>query len=294
MLIAVPTDDPGGLDASISEHFGHCAAFTLISVENGGIGDVSVVPNSGHEQGGCMSPVHTLKELGAEVLLAGGMGMRPLSGFQQEGIAVHFKEDATSVREAVELFLAGDCRSFGEAQTCGGGGGGCGGHHHHEDVVREPIVGSADIREGRVVTLEYELKDADGNLIESSERGGPMRYLQGAGQFLPVLESAVAGLDRGAQVAVAVGPEDGFGERDEEKIIEVARDQVPPDCQVGIILSARDESGQPLTLRVIDLDDENVRLDANHPLAGMDVVFHLTVVDVEQATAEEITHGHVH
>jgi FKBP-type peptidyl-prolyl cis-trans isomerase 2/predicted Fe-Mo cluster-binding NifX family protein len=294
MLIAVPSDDPGGLDSVISEHFGHCAAFTLVSVEDGEIGDVSVVQNSGHEQGGCMSPVQAIKELGAEVLLAGGMGMRPLSGFQQVGIAVHFKENATSVREAVDLFLAGECRSFGEAHTCGGGGGGCGGHHHHEEVVREPIVGPADIRDGRVVTMEYELKDVEGNLIDSSERGGPMRYLQGAGQFLPTLERAVAGLERGAQVAVEIRPDDGFGERDEEKIIEVARDQVPPDCEVGTILSARDESGQPLTLRVIELDAENARLDANHPLAGMDVVFHLTVLNVEQATAEEITHGHMH
>jgi len=293
MLIAIPSDDPGGLEAAISEHFGHCAAFTLVSVENSEIGEVSVVQNSGHEQGGCMSPVLTLKEHGAEVLLAGGMGMRPLSGFQQVGIAVHFKEHATSVREAVELFLAGECRSFGEAQTCGGGGGGCGGHDH-EEVVREPIVGPADIRDGRIVTMEYELKDADGNVVDSSERGGPMRYLQGAGQFLPVLESAVAGLEQGAQVAVEVGPEDGFGERDETKIVEVSRDQVPPDCRIGTILSTRDESGQPLTLRVIDLDDEKARMDANHPLAGMDVVFHLTILNVEQATAEEITHSHVH
>jgi len=52
-------------------------------------------------------------------------------GFQQVGIAVHFKEDATSVQDAVELYLAGECREFGETETCGGGSGGCGGHHHH-------------------------------------------------------------------------------------------------------------------------------------------------------------------
>ena len=156
MLIAVPYDAPGGLDSTISEHFGHCGAFTIVTVANGKIGEVSILENSGHEQGGCMAPVQLLKQEGVEVLVAGGMGQRPLSGFQQVGIAVHFKEDARSVSEAIELFLKGGCRSFGEAQTCGGGGGGCGGHHH-EEVVREPIEGVADIREGRVVTLDFEL-----------------------------------------------------------------------------------------------------------------------------------------
>ena len=82
MLIAVPSDTTDGLEAAISEHFGHCAAFTLVAVADDTIGEVSILENLAHEEGGCMAPVTLLKERGVEVLLAGGMGGRPLSGFQ--------------------------------------------------------------------------------------------------------------------------------------------------------------------------------------------------------------------
>ena len=121
MIIAIPSDTTDGLEAVISEHFGHCAAFTLVDVTDQEIGEVSVLENAAHEQGGCMAPVTLLKEKGVEVLLAGGMGGRPLAGFQQVGIDVRFKENAGTVREAVELFISGGCPSFGDAQTCGGG-----------------------------------------------------------------------------------------------------------------------------------------------------------------------------
>ena len=148
-----------------------------------------------------MAPVQLLKEKGVEILLAGGMGQRPLAGFQQVGIAVNFKSDAQTVREAVELFIGGGCPAFDETQTCGGGGGECGGHHHHE-VQREPIEGVADIQEGRIITLDFELGDSDGNLLDSSTLIGPMRYLHGAGQLLPALEGAIAGLEIGARKTI--------------------------------------------------------------------------------------------
>ncbi len=293
MLIAVPSDAPGGLDSIISEHFGHCGAFTIVSVADGEIGEVSILENSGHEQGGCMAPVELLKQEGVEVLVAGGMGQRPLSGFQQVGIAVHFKEDARSVSEAIELFLKGGCRSFGEAQTCGGGGGGCGGHHH-EEVQREPIEGVADIRDGRIVTLDFEITDGDGAVLDTSSRVGPMRYLHGAGQLLPALERAVAGLKIGAKKSVEIPCKEAFGERDEARILEVPRTQLPPDATIGMMVSTHGPNGQQIPLIVIHLDDTTARLDSNHPFAGKDVVFNVTVTQVENATAEEIAHGHMH
>jgi FKBP-type peptidyl-prolyl cis-trans isomerase 2/predicted Fe-Mo cluster-binding NifX family protein len=293
MLIAVPSDSSEGLDSAIAEHFGHCGAFTLVEVSGGEIGEVTVVPNGGHDEGGCMAPVQLLKEKGVEILLAGGMGQRPLAGFQQVGIAVHFKQDAVSVRDAVERFLDGGCPAFDEAQTCGGGGGGCGGHHHHE-VVREPIEGVADIREGRIVTLEFELADGDGNLLDSSTRVGPMRYLHGVGQLLPALEGAVAGLEIGARKTVEIPCADAFGEHDESRIIEVKRTQLPPDVEIGAMVATRDQHGRQIPLTIVHLDDDTARLDGNHPFAGRDVVFKITVVNVENATAEELAHSHAH
>ena len=128
MKIAIPSTSPGGLDAPISAHFGHCDAFTLVQMEDGTVGEVEVLLNGGHEQGGCMAPVMFLKDAGVDALVAGGMGMRPLSGFQQVGIDVYFSEGMETVKDAVNLLMDGHARKFGPAQVCSGGGGGC--HSH--------------------------------------------------------------------------------------------------------------------------------------------------------------------
>lgn len=293
MLIAIPSDEKTGLDSAISEHFGHCGAFTLVAVEGGEIGEVSILENGGHEQGGCMAPVQLLKEKGVEVLLAGGMGQRPLSGFLGVGIAVHSSENAPTVLDAVNLYLRGECPAFDEKQTCGGGGGGCGGHHH-EEVHRDPIEGVADIREGRIVTLDFELSDTEGNLLDASHRVGPMRYLHGAGQLIPVLESAVTGLEMGATKTVEVSCADAFGERDDSRIIEVKRSQLPPEVKLGEMVATQDQSGRQIPLTIVHLDDATAKLDGNHPFAGKDVVFNITVANVENATADELAHSHAH
>ncbi len=290
MLIAVPSDHPGGLEAAISEHFGHCGAFTIIAVDDGEIGDVSIVVNGGHDEGGCMAPVQLLKQHGVEVLVAGGMGQRPLMGFQQVGIDVYFKETADSVGDAVRLYLDGGCRAFGEAQTCSGGGGGCGGQHHTE---REPIEGVADVRVGRIVTLEYDLEDAEGSALDSSDRTGPMHYLHGAGQLLPGLEAAIVGLEEGATATVELACAEAFGERDDARVFEHPRDKLPPDAKVGDLLAGQDQQGNQVPLRVIHLDDTIGRLDGNHPLAGRDIVFKVRVAKVENATTEELAQRRV-
>lgn len=132
MLIAIPSEAPGGLTAEVAAHFGHCDAFTLVIVEDTEIRDVKVLPNLGHEQGGCMAPVMLLKNQGVDTMVASGMGMRPLAGFQQVGITVYYNEDSKTVGEAVKRVAQGEARAFGKAQTCGGGGGNCGGGHDHD------------------------------------------------------------------------------------------------------------------------------------------------------------------
>jgi len=122
-LVAVPSENPGGLDAPLGAHFGHCAMYTLINVEDAQIKDVKVIPNMPHEQGGCMAPVNYLSENGVKALIAGGMGMRPLMGFNQVGIEVYFGGDNRTVEEAVNALIAGNLSQFSQEHTCGGGGG---------------------------------------------------------------------------------------------------------------------------------------------------------------------------
>ncbi len=128
MIIAIPSNAPGGLDAAVSDHFGHCAAFTLVELQDAGTVSVHVMPNTGHAQGGCLAPVMQLKQAGADAMVAGGMGMRPLAGFQQEGIRVFHSGGAATVGDAVRRVAEGRAQEFGPAQVCGGGGGQCGGH----------------------------------------------------------------------------------------------------------------------------------------------------------------------
>ena len=133
MILAIPSDTPGGLDAAVADHFGHCAVFTIVEIVDSQIRSNHIIPNTGHVQGGCMAPVMMLKNAGADAMVAGGMGMRPLAGFQQVGIQVYFNEGVTTVGDAVKLVMEGRARVFGPAQTCGGGGGahdgaGCQGH----------------------------------------------------------------------------------------------------------------------------------------------------------------------
>jgi predicted Fe-Mo cluster-binding NifX family protein len=120
-LIAVPSETPGGLEAGLGAHFGHCDLYTLVSVQDGEIQDVQVIPNIPHQQGGCMAPVQYLAARGVRQLIAGGMGLRPLMGFNQVGIEVLHGGEARTVGEAVQSAIEGKLPQFQQMHTCGGG-----------------------------------------------------------------------------------------------------------------------------------------------------------------------------
>ncbi len=121
ILIAIPSTTPGGLEAPLGAHFGHCDVYTMVSVENDEITAVKVIPPMPHQQGGCMAPVQYLADNGANKLIAGGMGFRPLMGFNQVGVDVFFGGDHQTVGEAVKAFIAGQLPQFSQEHTCGGG-----------------------------------------------------------------------------------------------------------------------------------------------------------------------------
>lgn len=116
--IAIPSMAPGGMEAVSSGHFGHCEAFTLIDVEGKEIKDVKVLPNPPHEQGGCMAPVMLLKEKGVDVIIVGGIGMRPMMGFQQVGIQV-YSGASGNVESVINDFIEGRLKPAGEDVVCG-------------------------------------------------------------------------------------------------------------------------------------------------------------------------------
>ncbi len=289
MLVAVPSDSPGGLEARISDHFGHCDVFTLVQIDQEAVGSVTILPNDAHESGQCMGPVMLLKERGAEGLVAGGMGQRPLSGFQEVGITVYFRAGAETVREAIDLLIAGECREFEPAQTCGGQGG-CGSHGGGgEEVVREIVDGP--IEKDRVVLVSFRLGDTEGAEIDASEA---VRYLHGRGQLLPGLEKALEGLVAGERAKAILPPEDGYGERDESRIVQAPIADLPPGVGPGARVHAQLPNGGTLFLTVVSIDGDTATLDGNHPLAGRTLVFDVEVREVCAATEGDLAHGHVH
>jgi FKBP-type peptidyl-prolyl cis-trans isomerase SlyD len=138
------------------------------------------------------------------------------------------------------------------------------------------------------VTLAYELFDAEGELVEKSDPGPPLVLLVGYGQAVPALESALAGLAVGRTARVALAPEDAFGRRDPAAIIEVDRADFPADIAPGDELEADRESGGSVTLKVLEVTNDLVVLDTNHPLAGQRVELSMTLTAVRPATPAEI------
>ena len=129
-VIAIPSSPPGGLEADIGQHFGHCDLYTLVTIADGRVEAVDVIPAIPHEHGGCMAPVQYLAQNGVHGLIAGQMGMRPLMGFAQVGIDVFQGGSSRTVGEAVQSLLGGRLAQFAQQHACGGGAheGGCGGH----------------------------------------------------------------------------------------------------------------------------------------------------------------------
>lgn len=124
-LIAVPSTNPGGLEAELMPHFGHCDVFTLVEVDNGTVTNVRTLANQPHEHGDCASPVRVLADNGVSVMLAGGMGRRPFMAFQENGIQVYFAGTEGSVTTAVQDYTQGKLPAFGDNGMCKGN---CG-HH---------------------------------------------------------------------------------------------------------------------------------------------------------------------
>lgn len=149
------------------------------------------------------------------------------------------------------------------------------------------------IEKDTVVTLRYKVADAKGKLIEQSK--DPMVYLHGGYQnTLPKIEAALDGKEAGYQVTLQLLPEDAFGQRDESLVRTIPKSEFPPGVKVGGQLEGRTDDGQPHVFHVMKIKGDKVLLDGNHPLAGLELRFALTVTGVRAASAEELAHGHVH
>lgn len=152
-----------------------------------------------------------------------------------------------------------------------------------------------NISANKVVSIDYTLKDDQGQVLDTSEGREPLVYLHGAQNIIPGLESALEGKDTDDELSVHVDPEQAYGSRDDSKIQQVPREMFgDAEVKVGAQYHAAGPNGEALVVTVTDADGENVTVDGNHPLAGVPLNFDVKVVDVRDATEEELAHGHVH
>ncbi len=143
--------------------------------------------------------------------------------------------------------------------------------------------------------MHYAVSDSEGTLIDSSYDHKPMSIIQGTGYLIPGLEDALIDHQAGDKFEVTVACKDAYGERHDEYVQTVPKEllQGVEELAVGTQLRATTDEGEQ-TVIVINITDEEVTVDGNHPLAGLDLSFDVEVLEVREATEEELAHGHIH
>jgi FKBP-type peptidyl-prolyl cis-trans isomerase SlyD len=151
------------------------------------------------------------------------------------------------------------------------------------------------ISDNKVVFIHYTLTNTDGELIDKSQDGQPLGYIHGAGNIIPGLESALSECSVGDDLQVEVEPAQGYGERQEGLVQDMpigAFDGVE-SIEPGMRFQAESDQGMRI-IEVMEVTDEVITVDGNHPLAGVALSFKVRVELVRDASAEELEHGHVH
>ena len=140
-------------------------------------------------------------------------------------------------------------------------------------------------KNGDTVLIDFVVRTSDGRVVGSTEQEGPQSVTIGGAEIFPQIEAALDGMQVGAEQTVVVASADAFGPRREEMVIQIPRAQLPQEAepQPGMELSARQQDGSTVNLVITEVSEEAVTADGNHPLAGEDLHFGLTLVEIKQA-----------
>ena len=153
------------------------------------------------------------------------------------------------------------------------------------------------VGKNKVVSLNYTLKNSEGNVLDTSEGRAPLMYLHGVGGLIPGLESQLEGKEKGTKMNVVIAPEDAYGKRSGDLLHVVPksgfRGEEGDEMVVGMQVQLETENG-PAIATIAKIEGEDVTLDLNHPLADMELHFDVSIEDIREATEEEINHGHAH
>jgi FKBP-type peptidyl-prolyl cis-trans isomerase SlyD len=154
---------------------------------------------------------------------------------------------------------------------------------------------SESIQNGKVVAFAYTLKDSEGSIIEATEPGDSMEYLHGNQNIIPGLENAMTGMKVGEMKNVKVQARDAYGEYNDELLFKVPLTNFPPGKTIepGMEFQTNTEEGV-MFITVREIEGDKAVVDGNHPMAGMDLEFDVTIKNIREATPQEMQHGHVH
>lgn len=151
------------------------------------------------------------------------------------------------------------------------------------------------IAQNSVVAIHYTVTDSTGNQLDSSAGGEPLVMLFGHGALIPGLEQALAGKSQGDKFTSTIAPADAYGERHDQLVQAVPKSMFDGmEVAVGMRFRASGPDGRDQPVIILEVSEEEVVVDGNHPLAGIELNFDVEVVLVRDATAEELAHGHVH
>lgn len=148
-----------------------------------------------------------------------------------------------------------------------------------------------NVSQDSVVSIHYTLKDNQGNILDSSSGRDPLQYLHGRGNLIAGMEEGLEGKATGDQFEIKVSPEKGYGVKNDKLVQKVPRSAFGTQ-KVDAGMQFNTQGGQVVTVTEVGLD--SVTVDGNHPLAGVELNFQVEVINIRQATAEEVEHGHVH
>lgn len=140
----------------------------------------------------------------------------------------------------------------------------------------------AHVKEGDVVRVHYTGKLLNGEQFDSSVGREPLEFTVGAGQMIKGFDAAMPGMLLGEKKTINIAPEEGYGAKNEDAIIEFPKEQVPADMKLepGMQLTLSDQAGNPVPVKVVEVKEEIIVLDANHFLAGETLVFDVELVEI--------------
>jgi FKBP-type peptidyl-prolyl cis-trans isomerase 2/predicted Fe-Mo cluster-binding NifX family protein len=270
---------------NVFQHFGHTETFKVYEVEDGEIVNSTVVGSNGAGHGALAA---LLNEVGIDVLICGGIGGGAQAALAEQGIELcaGASGDADA---AVEAYLRGELENtgancdhhhHGEDHSCAEHG--CGGHGCHGGCHATPLFEGKNV--GKTCRVHYRGTFNDGTEFDSSyDRNEPLEFICGVGQMIEGFDRAVADMEVGQEADIHLAPSEAYGEADPEAILTVKRERLhgAENLTVGQRIHLRNQYGQPFPAQVVAIDDQSITFDANHPMAGKELNFHIELVSCE-------------